>query len=64
MEDVATVRRLVGKDKIVGVSVNNMKEALEAMKIEAGADYLGRALLSPGLIFQESALFMIPQQNV
>jgi thiamine-phosphate diphosphorylase/hydroxyethylthiazole kinase len=44
MEDVATVRRLVGKDKIVGVSVNNIEEALEAMKIEDGADYLGKPL--------------------
>jgi thiamine monophosphate synthase len=50
MEDVATVRRLVGKDKIVGVSVNNVKEALEAMEIEDGADYLGKHHLSPWLI--------------
>lgn len=33
------VRRLLGKEKIVGVSARNVKEALEAYK--AGADYLG-----------------------
>jgi thiamine-phosphate diphosphorylase / hydroxyethylthiazole kinase len=37
--DLSTARRLVGRDKIIGVSVNTIEEAKEA--IEGGADYLG-----------------------
>ncbi|MEN6441512.1 MAG: thiamine phosphate synthase [Syntrophobacter sp.] len=37
--DSATARRLVGKNMIIGVSVNTPKEAMEAEG--AGADYLG-----------------------
>lgn len=36
----AVVRRLVGPDKIVGLSATNVKEALEAQR-EGAADYLG-----------------------
>ena len=42
--DVKTVRRLLGKDKIVGVSVNTRTEAETA--IRDGADYLGNILSS------------------
>ena len=37
--DLKAVRKIVGKDKIIGVSSHNVKEALEAEK--NGADYLG-----------------------
>lgn len=37
--DLKTVRRLIGEDKIIGVSSHNVKEAIEAEK--NGADYLG-----------------------
>ncbi|MGO3617276.1 MAG: thiamine phosphate synthase [Pseudolactococcus laudensis] len=36
---VATVRRLIGADKLIGVSVSNLKETQKALK--DGADYLG-----------------------
>ncbi|RKZ29217.1 thiamine phosphate synthase [bacterium] len=38
-------RRLLGPDKIIGVSVNNVEEAIEAQK--NGADYLGVAPIWP-----------------
>ena len=37
--DVQTARRLLGKDKIIGVSANNIAEA--EIAIRNGADYLG-----------------------
>lgn len=36
---VSVVRRIIGEDKILGVSASNIKEALKAVK--DGADYLG-----------------------
>lgn len=36
---VATVRRLIGADKLIGVSVSNLKETQKALKDDA--DYLG-----------------------
>ena len=37
--DCVTVREIVGKDKIIGVSVNTLTEAKKA--VADGADYLG-----------------------
>ncbi|KAI6866234.1 hypothetical protein KC318_g19808, partial [Hortaea werneckii] len=37
--DLATARRILGPDAIVGVTANNLEEAVEAAK--GGADYLG-----------------------
>lgn len=38
-QPVEEVRRLLGEDKIIGVSAHNVKEAIKAQ--EGGADYLG-----------------------
>ncbi len=38
-------RRILGKDKIIGISVGNIKEALEAEN--NGADYLGIGTIFP-----------------
>ena len=38
-------RRILGKDKIIGISVGNVKEALEAEN--NGADYLGIGTIFP-----------------
>ena len=38
--DLQTARRLVGPNKIIGVSVNTIEQAKVA--IEGGADYLGK----------------------
>lgn len=37
--DIATARKLLGSDKIIGISTNTVDEALTAC--EQGADYLG-----------------------
>ena len=37
--ELKTARKLLGKDKIIGVSVNTVKEAEAALR--DGADYLG-----------------------
>ncbi len=37
--DLATARRLLGEDSIIGVTVSNVEEMLEACR--GGADYLG-----------------------
>jgi len=37
--DMVTARKILGKDKIIGISVENIAEALEAQK--RGADYVG-----------------------
>lgn len=37
--DLATVRKLLGPDKIIGVTASTVDEALRAC--EGGADYLG-----------------------
>jgi thiamine-phosphate pyrophosphorylase len=36
---IETARRILGKDKIIGISVGNLKEAIEAENL--GADYIG-----------------------
>ena len=56
--DLPTVRKLIGKDKIIGVSVNTIDEAKIALK--EGADYLGTSFAGSALIMQESARFSIP----
>jgi len=38
--ELKTARELLGKDKIIGVSVNTIEEAETALR--DGADYLGR----------------------
>jgi purine-cytosine permease-like protein len=60
IKDVPTVRRLLGNDKIVGVSVNTVAEAREA--ISEGADYLGSFSVIQ-LIVQVLALFSIHPLN-
>lgn len=42
---VAIARKILGKDKIIGVSVRNLEEALTA--VENGADYLGVGAVYP-----------------
>jgi thiamine-phosphate diphosphorylase/hydroxyethylthiazole kinase len=42
--DAVTVRRLIGNDKIIGVSVNTLEEAKKA--VQDGADYLGTDLIA------------------
>lgn len=39
ISDLATARRLLGDDKIIGVTVSNVEEMRAA--VEGGADYLG-----------------------
>ncbi|HWT27561.1 MAG TPA: thiamine phosphate synthase [Mobilitalea sp.] len=46
-ENIASVRKKLGKDKIIGLSVHNVEEALAA--VEQGADYLG-----VGAVFETS----------
>lgn len=41
--DAGVIRRLLGYDKIIGVSANNVQEALEAQRL--GADYIGAGAL-------------------
>lgn len=42
---VSKVREIIGKEKIIGASVQNLKEAIEAEK--SGADYLGVGAMFP-----------------
>lgn len=37
--DIGTARKLLGSDKIIGISTNTVEEAITAC--EQGADYLG-----------------------
>ncbi|KYK21683.1 thiamine-phosphate diphosphorylase [Thermoplasmatales archaeon SG8-52-2] len=39
--DIKTVRRILGNDKIIGLTIHNLEEALEAKKL--GLDYIGVA---------------------
>ena len=39
--DIITVRRILGDDKIIGITVHNIEEALEAERL--GTDYIGVA---------------------
>lgn len=63
MKELKTARKLLGNDKIIGVSVNTVEEAKAALR--DGADYLG-TYKSPLLKLNAKELeqSLTPPQNV
>lgn len=51
--DIATARKLLGKDAIIGVTASSIEEALTAAK--DGADYLGL-----GTVFATQTYVLLP----